>query len=124
MPPATSPLTGQRRPGHPVVTRRTTGAGSAGYVSTRLGRDGLTRLLPRLLAPAVVESELPEKARGRVEATVRTAAGSRYLFLVNRTDDRVTVPGLAGEALVGEAAVPGAFTAAPRGVTVLRQPAG
>ncbi|MEW2635127.1 beta-galactosidase [Streptomyces sp. NPDC048389] len=109
--------------GRPAVTRRSTGTGSAGYVSTRLGRNGLTKLLPRLLAAAGVESELPEEARGRVEPTVRTAAGSRYLFLVNRTDDRVTVPGLAGEVLVGEAAAPGALVVAPRGVTVLRQPA-
>ncbi|UYQ65796.1 beta-galactosidase [Streptomyces peucetius] len=109
--------------GRPAVTRRATGTGSAGYVSTRLGRDGLTRLLPRLLAPAGVESELPKEARGRVEATVRTADGSRYLFLVNRTDEQVTVPGLAGEVLVGEAAAPGALVVAPRGVTVLRQPA-
>lgn len=35
--------------GRPAITRRRTGEGSASYVSTRLGVDGLTSLLPRLL---------------------------------------------------------------------------
>src|SRR5690606_29015210 len=38
--------------GRPAVTRRPAGAGSAAYVSPRLGVEGLTSLLPRLLEPA------------------------------------------------------------------------
>ncbi|MET8472849.1 beta-galactosidase [Streptomyces sp. NPDC006422] len=105
----------------PAVTRRATGGGSAGYVSTRLGAEGLAVLLPELLAPAGVTSELPEEARGRVELTVRRDDTHRYLFLVNRTDERVAVPGLAGDVLLGPAG--DALVLAPCQVAVVRQPA-
>ncbi|MFF7653075.1 beta-galactosidase [Streptomyces sp. NPDC007983] len=109
--------------GRPAVTRRAVGGGSAAYVSTRLGPDGLTGLLPGLLAPAGVGSELPAAARGSVELAVRHGGGSRYLFLVNRTDATVPLTGLAGEPLIGGGADDGALILAPRGVEVLRQPA-
>ncbi|OQD56041.1 beta-galactosidase [Streptomyces phaeoluteigriseus] len=113
--------------GRPAVTRRRTGEGSASYVSTRLGVDGLVSLLPRLLEPAGVGSELPEEARGRVELTVRRGDSGRFLFLVNRTDDTVPVTGLAGEVLVGTDGTDGtdgALVLGPRQVAVLHQPAG
>ncbi|WPO76419.1 beta-galactosidase [Streptomyces sp. KN37] len=109
----------------PAVTRRTAGRGSASYVSTRLGADGLTALLPRLLAAAGVDSELPPAARGRVELAVRRGDGSRYLFLVNRTDEPVPVPGLTGELVIGpkrDDSGGGVLVLPPRGVAVLRQP--
>ncbi|MEU0838852.1 beta-galactosidase [Streptomyces sp. NPDC005962] len=109
--------------GRPAVTRRAVGGGSAAYVSTRLGADGLAGLLPGLLAPAGVGSELPDGARGSVELAVRRGGGSRYLFLVNRTDATVPLTGLAGEPLTGGAGGDGALVLAPRGVAVLRQPA-
>ena len=109
--------------GRPAVTRRPTGSGSAAYVSTRLGVEGLTALLPRLLGPAGVESELPAEVRGLVELTVRRGTDSRFLFLVNRTDDTVPVPGLGGEVLHGTALADGVLTLGPREVAVLRQPA-
>ncbi|MHC5903005.1 beta-galactosidase [Streptomyces sp. S6] len=102
--------------GRPAVTRRSTGGGSASYVSTRLGVEGLTALLPKLLAPAGVESELPEQARGRVELTVRKGAEEKFLFLVNRTDDTVGLGAFAGEVLYGS------LTLGPREVTVVRRP--
>ncbi|MFF9817761.1 beta-galactosidase [Streptomyces sp. NPDC014006] len=108
--------------GRPAVTRRPTGNGSATYVSTRLGADGLTSLLPRLLEPAGVHSDLPPAARGRVETTVRRGADARFRFLVNRTDTTVTVPGLGGDALLGTLSDDGTLTLAPRAVAVLRQP--
>ncbi|MFI5675357.1 beta-galactosidase [Streptomyces cellulosae] len=110
--------------GRPAVTRRETGGGSAAYVSTRLGVEGLTALLPRLLGPAGVESELPADIRGAVELTVRRGPDSRFLFLVNRTDSAVPVTGLAGEVLVGATAADGTLTLGPRDVAVLRQPTG
>lgn len=110
--------------GRPAVTRRSTGAGSASYISTRLGVDGLRSLLPRLLDPAGVGSELPATARGKVELTVRRGAGERFLFLVNRTDATVPVSGLEGEILIGSAGPDGAPVLGPREVAVLRQPAG
>ncbi|MFF9060535.1 beta-galactosidase [Streptomyces sp. NPDC014882] len=110
--------------GRPAVTRRATGEGSAAYVSTRLGVDGLTALLPRLLEPAGVVSELPAEARGRVELTVRRGDAERFLFLVNRTDDTVPVPGLDGDVLVGTGGTGGALVLGPREVAVLRRPVG
>lgn len=107
----------------PAVTRRTVGQGSAAYISTRLGADGLTGLLPELLAPAGVGSELPDAARGSVELIVRHGDGSRYLFLVNRTDETVALPGIAGEPLVGRTDDEGTVVLSPRDVAVLRQPA-
>ncbi|GHH94260.1 beta-galactosidase [Streptomyces capillispiralis] len=109
--------------GRPAVTRRPTGSGSAAYVSTRLGVDGLTSLLPRLLGPAGVESELPAGLRGLVEPAVRRGPGGRFLFLVNRTDETVVVRDVPGEALVGTTGADGALTLGPRAVAVLRQPA-
>ncbi|MER6788045.1 beta-galactosidase [Streptomyces sp. NPDC000658] len=109
--------------GRPAVTRRSTGEGSASYVSTRLGVDGLRSLLPRLLGPAGVSSELPAQARGSVELTVRRGPGGRFLFLVNRTDDTVPVPGLDGEVLLGARDAEGSLVLGPREVAVLRRPA-
>ncbi len=108
--------------GRPAVTRRTVGGGSATYVSTRLGREGLTGLLPDLLAPAGVVSELPDSAKGVVELTVRRNADSRYLFLVNRTDDTVPLTGLSGELLVGSTGDDGFPVLSPGDVAVVRRP--
>ncbi|MFE4920418.1 beta-galactosidase [Streptomyces sp. NPDC056661] len=109
--------------GRPAVTRRAVGQGSAAYVSTRLGAEGLTALLPKLLASAEVSSELPAEARGKVELIVRRDDDSRYLFLVNRTDETVPVTGLAGDLLIGRTDDDGALVLSPRDVAVLRQPA-
>ncbi|GGM19369.1 beta-galactosidase [Streptomyces fumigatiscleroticus] len=109
--------------GRAAVTRRPTGPGSAAYVSTRLGVEGLTSLLPRLLEPAGVTSELPADARGPVELAVRRGPAGRFLFLVNRTDATVPVLGLAGEVLLGARDADGTLTLGPRDVAVLRQPA-
>ncbi|MCF2130245.1 beta-galactosidase [Strepomyces sp. STD 3.1] len=106
--------------GRPAVTRRPTGSGSAAYVSTRLGAAGLASLLPRLLEPAGVASDLPAEVRGAVETTVRRGPGGRFLFLVNRTDAAVTVPRVAGEALAGDLGTDGTLLLAPRDVAVVR----
>ncbi|MGD6746900.1 beta-galactosidase [Streptomyces sp. BH106] len=106
----------------PAVTRRGTGRGSAAYVSTRLGVEGLTVLLPELLAAAGVCSELPEQTRGLVEQIVRRDSEHRYVFLINRSDEQVPLPGLTGDVLVGPAAEGDGLVLAPRQVAVLRQP--
>jgi beta-galactosidase len=66
-------------------------------------------------------SELPEGVRGRVELVVRRGDGGRFLFLVNRTEGTVSVPGVAGEVLLGSADGEGAVALGPRGVAVVRQ---
>ncbi|WP_402462227.1 beta-galactosidase [Isoptericola aurantiacus] len=120
-------LDGQQA-GRAAVTRRPVDAGSAAYVSTRLGAAGIRPLLGRLLDAAGVGSELPEPLRGRVELTVRRSAEAEYWFLVNRTDEPVGLTGLAGERLVSTTPDDGAGTAAaqdtlaPRGVVVLARP--
>ncbi|MGW1128806.1 beta-galactosidase trimerization domain-containing protein [Streptomyces sp. NPDC002526] len=110
--------------GRPAVTRRATGKGSAAYVSTRLGADGLAKLLPRLLDAAGVDAELPPSVRGLVETTVRRGPDATFRFLVNRTDRPVTVPGLPGEVLLGDHDAAGALTLEPRGVAVMRRTGG
>ncbi|MER7201554.1 Beta-galactosidase C-terminal domain, partial [Streptomyces sp. NPDC000188] len=84
---------------------------------------GLTVLLPELLAPAGVTSELPEHARGLVEHAVRRDAEHRYLFLVNRSDEQVALPGLTGDVLVAPRTEGDGLVLAPRQVAVLRQSA-
>jgi beta-galactosidase len=77
------------------VTRRGwDGGGSATYVSTRLGPNGLEPLLQRLLRAAGVDSELPPGLRGRVELTIRRQEEREFWFVVNRTDDVVPLDGL------------------------------
>jgi beta-galactosidase len=100
--------------GGPAITRRTAGTGSAAYVSTRLGPDGLTPVLRELLHRAGVPDDLPAPLRGRVELAVR----GDFWFLINRTAAPVDLAGLDGEVLHG---TPGRLE--PRGVTVLRRPA-
>ncbi|GAA2434613.1 beta-galactosidase [Streptomyces macrosporus] len=111
--------------GRPAITRRRVGGGSAAYVSTRLGADGLTGVLGRLLDAAGIAGELPEDARGRVELAVREGDGAAYWFLVNRTDEAVELPGVTGEVLAGRTAggADGVLALAPRGVVVLRRAA-
>jgi beta-galactosidase len=111
--------------GLPAVTRRTVpGGGSAAYVSTRLGPGGLAPLLGRLLSAAGVTSELPPAARGRVELAVRGGGSHDYWFLVNRTGTPVVLPLAPGRVLVGQGDAEGRVTLAPRGVAVVRYPAG
>ncbi|GAB2922245.1 beta-galactosidase [Nonomuraea fastidiosa] len=108
--------------GRPAITRRRSGAGTASYVSTRLGPDGLAVLLPLLLEPAGVGSELPDELRGQVELAVRTDGRYDYWFLVNRGDRQVDVSALDGEPLTGPSLAPDAALK-PGQVRVLRRPA-
>ena len=78
--------------GRPAVTRRAVGAGSASYVSTRLGPAGIVPVLSELLERAGVPGDLPAHLRGRAELAVR--AGMR--FLINRTDEPLEISGLPG----------------------------
>ncbi|MGS2647109.1 beta-galactosidase [Streptosporangium sp. G12] len=111
--------------GRPAVTTRTVGTGSASYVSTRLGPEGLGPVLSRLLAAGGVRRELPAAVAGAVELAVRTGDDADYWFLINRTDESVAV-GDAGE-VAGEVlqapCLAADLTLAPRQVCVLRRPA-
>jgi beta-galactosidase len=68
--------------GVPALTRRTAGRGAAWYLATLPDRDGIERLLDRLLAEGGVAAAA-EAAAG-VELTRRvTADGRRFLFAIN-----------------------------------------
>ncbi len=107
--------------GRPAITRRPVRAGSATYVSTRLGPDGLAPLVAELAEAAGVRSELPAEARGRVELAVRRGDSGEFWFLVNRGDEPVALPGVTGEILYGDTAETGGPVLGPRGVCVLRR---
>ncbi|MFE5755108.1 beta-galactosidase [Streptomyces massasporeus] len=97
--------------GRPAVTRHRLGEGTAWYVSTRLGADGLDALLGR----AGEDARLPPRADlpRDVEVVRRTGASGTYLFAVNHTASDVKVPLeaagtelLTGEPATGRLAVP------------------
>ncbi|MFC5834601.1 beta-galactosidase [Nonomuraea insulae] len=106
--------------GRPAITTRPVGTGSASYVSTRLGPEGLEPVLARFLELSGVGPELPAAVAGRVELAVRTDGEADYWFLINRTDESVAVDGVAGEVLRGPCLAPGHLLA-PRQVAVLRR---
>ncbi|GGX32667.1 beta-galactosidase [Streptomyces lomondensis] len=97
--------------GRPAVTRHRLGEGTAWYVSTRLGTDGLDALLgwaaeDARLAP---RADLPRD----VEVVRRTGESGTYLFAVNHTGSDAKVPLeapgtelLTGERAAGRLAVP------------------
>ncbi|MER5375599.1 beta-galactosidase [Streptomyces sp. NPDC002553] len=97
--------------GHPAVTRHRLGEGTAWYVSTRLGHDGLTALLERAaddarLAP---RTGLPRD----LEVVRRSGETGAYLFAINHTSADAKVPLdtpgtelLTGEHAAGRLAVP------------------
>ncbi|WP_336854432.1 beta-galactosidase [Sinomonas albida] len=87
--------------GRPAVTRRALESGSASYVATALGPDGLRRLAAELSGLAGIAPDLPAELRGNVELTVRTDGRRRFLFLINRTDKKVDISGIRGRILAG-----------------------
>ena len=108
------------RAGEPAVTRRSVGSGSAGYVATRLGPDGLVPVLQEFAGLAGVESELPADLRGAVELAVRTGEDGRFLFLINRTDRAVDISAVPGAIVAGRGPADGTAKLAARGVAVLQ----
>ena len=95
--------------GMPAVTRRRVGAGSATYVSADIGRSGIRAVLGILAADVDALAADPLAAGGRLEVIVRRGGDRRHVFVVNRTDDEVSI----------EDAVAGEIRVAPRGVEVL-----
>ncbi|WLW57484.1 beta-galactosidase [Streptomyces sp. YU58] len=76
--------------GHPAVTRHRHGRGTAWYVSTRLGAQGLDALLGWAIEDAGVDTraDLPRD----VEVVRRTGDSGSYLFAINHTAADVKVP--------------------------------
>ncbi|MFE3447506.1 beta-galactosidase [Nonomuraea sp. NPDC059194] len=107
--------------GRPAITTCLVGGGSASYVSTRLGPDGLAPVLEQFLATSGVRPELPAAVGGVVELAIRTGDDAAYWFLINRTDHTVEVGDVAGEVIRAPSLAAGR-TLGPRQVCVLRRP--
>ncbi|MEU5246133.1 beta-galactosidase [Streptomyces asoensis] len=97
--------------GHPAVTRHRLGEGTAWYVSTRLGPEGLDALLGRAAEDAGISprADLPYD----VEVVRRSGGTGSYLFAINHTAADAKVPLetsgtelLTGERAAGRLAVP------------------
>ncbi|MBZ9645752.1 beta-galactosidase [Streptomyces sp. PSKA30] len=97
--------------GRPAVTRHRLGEGTAWYVSTRLGTDGLDALLGRAAEDARIapRADLPRD----VEVVRRTGESGTFLFVINHTSADAKVPLdtsgtelLTGERAAGRLAVP------------------
>ncbi|MFI8535739.1 beta-galactosidase [Streptomyces aquilus] len=90
--------------GHPAVTRHRFGQGSAWYVSTRLGAEGLDALLGWATDDAGIapRADLPRD----VEVVRRTGESGTYLFAINHTgsDAKVPLEASGTELLTGERA--------------------
>ncbi|KND25768.1 beta-galactosidase [Streptomyces acidiscabies] len=75
--------------GRPAVTRHRLGEGTAWYVSTRLGAEGLDTVLARAADDAgITPRELPRD----VEVVRRSGENADYLFAINHTAGDVKVP--------------------------------
>ncbi|MFI2507525.1 beta-galactosidase [Streptomyces sp. NPDC018972] len=97
--------------GRPAVTRHRLGEGTAWYVSTRLGAEGLATLLGRAVEDTSIapRADLPRD----VEVVRRAGESGTFLFAINHTatDAKVPLdaPGtelLTGERAAGRLAVP------------------
>lgn len=86
--------------GSPAITIRSGGAGTATYVSTRLGPQGNSQVVAAVAERAGVHSELPEELRGQVELAIRTDGKSEYSFYINRTSAAIDLP-IGGGRLLG-----------------------
>ncbi|WP_406418752.1 beta-galactosidase [Streptomyces sp. NBC_01614] len=90
--------------GHPAVTRHRLGEGTAWYVSTRLGAEGLDALLGWAIEDAQVAPrvDLPRD----VEVVRRDGESGSYLFAINHTasDTKVPLEAPGTELLTGERA--------------------
>lgn len=107
--------------GGPAVTRRNVNTGSATYVSTKLSSEGLASLLPTVLEKAGVLSTLSKALRGKVEQVFRADHEFRWEFLINRTDEDLSLDGSKGQFVV---ATGGAVKdrLAARGVAIYKHP--
>lgn len=107
--------------GWPAVTRHAVGDGAAWYVATRPDDGGVGRVVDALLAEAGVGPEVADVPAG-VEVVRRHADdGSRFLFVINHTDEDATVAAT-GTELLHDLPAQGAVTVPPHQVAVVHEP--
>ncbi|MEE1941567.1 beta-galactosidase [Streptomyces sp. TRM 70361] len=105
--------------GGPAVTRHRLGRGTAWYVSTRLGADGLDAVLAAACADAGIapREEIPRD----VEVVRRSGESGSYLFALNHTGADAKVPlETAGTELLAGGRVAGHLEVPAGGVRVVR----
>ncbi|MER7165887.1 beta-galactosidase [Micromonospora sp. NPDC000207] len=85
--------------GVPAVTRHPYGSGVAWYVGTRLDRAGTARLVARLVTESGVQPPVPSPSE--VEVVRRRTDGQSWLFVINHTEQDVTVEATGTDLLTG-----------------------
>ncbi|MFE0674532.1 beta-galactosidase [Streptomyces sp. NPDC058867] len=114
---AVTPEGGPAR-GGPAVTRHTFGGGTAWYTAGRLPVPALRELVRTVCREAGAEPVLA--APPGLEAVRRTDEDHSYLFLINHTEEPMTVS-VAGIALAGTEIASGQALVPPGGVAVVRE---
>jgi beta-galactosidase len=104
--------------GSPAITRNAVGSGSAWYLGTTLADPELARLLGRVLSEAGV-GPLVAGLPARVEVVRRRAGDTGYTFVINHTDEAVSVE-LAGAELITGEQVDGSWEVPAGAVRVVR----
>lgn len=110
-------------PGAPAVTRRSSpGAGNAWYVGTELAAEALAELLVGVCAAAGVTPVLPAADRiAGLDVVVRHSAGMSYTFVINHSEQGVTLD-LSGTDLLTGRPWSGESCLAAGGVAVIARP--
>lgn len=98
--------------GSPAITRKKHGEGSAVYVSTSLGVEGINKVLNRILQ---VKSALPKQLVGKVEYVIRASKGQQWAFVFNRSGGEFEIENIPGELVAGS------NTLGPAGFAVLKR---
>ena len=101
--------------GMPAITRRRHGEGSAWYVATDLDAASRAVVAHSVMREADVRPVLEALPDG-IEAHRR----GDFLFLLNHSDEAVSVPGMAGTELLTDAECGQTLPLAPRGSAVVR----
>lgn len=105
---------------YPAVTEHSYGRGTAFYLSTKPDARGLAWLLDQVVAKAKVEPVLVTPPL--VEATLREASGTKFLFVLNHGSDtaNVALGDYAGIDLLTGKSVSGQVLLPPRSCAVIR----
>lgn len=104
--------------GHPALTRRVIGSGAAFYVST-VPDPGTWRLLAALVLAGAAVTPLPVAAAD-VEVVSRRSDDARWLFVLNHSPGKVSVPVSGHDVLTGQD-ICAPLQLAAGGCAVLRQ---
>lgn len=106
--------------GQPAATMRRSGKGAVVYVGTYLTGAVMAGLWPLLQSFCGLRPLLPGIPLG-VEVTLRTDGQKNLWFLINSTDQEVSMPVPAGMDLVSQRSISKKLVLPPNGVAVIKQ---